>query len=101
MLANAIVVPLAVGVGSLTGSRVIALTAVIGWLTIATQLLLNISSLGHARDALLAPALTQLMPVTGGDTSVTMATGIAIVVLIAWALIPTVIGGWRTQTRDA
>ena len=41
-LSNAIVVSLAVGIGSLTGSRGVTLTAVIGWQMVATQLLLNV-----------------------------------------------------------
>jgi hypothetical protein len=98
--ANAIVVSLAVAVGSITGSRALTLTAVIGWMTIATQLLLNVTSLGSARDALLTPALGQLMPVQP-PTDLTMATGVAVVVVVAWALIPAAIGAWRTVRQDA
>jgi hypothetical protein len=102
-LANVVVVALSVGVGSLTGSRALTLTAVIGWQAIVTNLLVNVSSLGSARDALLTPALTQIMPLKGGggDTPVLMATGIAVVVIGAWLVVPQLVGGWRTQTRDA
>jgi hypothetical protein len=101
-LANVAVTALAVGVGSLTGSRSLTLTAVIGWQAILTNLLANVTSLGSARDALLTPALSQIMPLKGGgDNQVVMATGIALVVICAWLLIPQLVGAWRTETRDA
>ncbi len=102
-LANVVVVALAVGVGSLTGSRALTLTAVIGWQAIVTNLLVNVSSLGSARNALLTPALTQIMPLNLGssDHPVIMATGVAVVVICAWLVIPQLVGAWRTRTRDA
>jgi hypothetical protein len=100
-MANIVVVALAVGVGSLTGSRAVTLTAVIGWLAIVTNILVNITSLGSARDLLLTPALTNLMPVGGGDGSVFMAAGTAVAVVCGWLLIPQLAGAWRTETRDA
>jgi hypothetical protein len=93
-------VSLAVAVGSITGSRALTLTAVIGWMTIATQLLLNVNSLGSARDALVTPALGQLMPVQP-PTDITMATGVAVAVVVAWAVVPAAIGAWRTMRADA
>ena len=100
VLANAVLVTLAVAVGSITGSRALTLTAVIGWFTIATQLLLNISSLGSARDALATPALGQLMPVES-PVSLAMGTGVAVAVVAAWAVVPAVLGAWRTVRQDA
>jgi hypothetical protein len=100
VLANAVIAGLAVGIGSMTGSRALTLTAVIGWQTIATQLLVNASSLGSARDALVSPALSQLMPVSGG-LDIKMATGIAVAVVVGWAIVPTALGAWRTRVRDA
>jgi ABC-type transport system involved in multi-copper enzyme maturation permease subunit len=100
-LANIAIVTFAVGVGSLTGSRAVTLTAVIGWQAIATNILLNISFLGSARDGLLTAGLTQLTPVTGDHQPVTMATGVAIVVILCWLVVPTLVGAWRTQTEDA
>jgi hypothetical protein len=99
-LASAIVVTLAVGIGSLTGSRAVTLTAVIGWQTVATNLLLNVTVLGSVRGGLLTASLAQLMPVRG-DIGVTVATGTAIAVLIGWIALPTVIGAWRSRTQDA
>jgi hypothetical protein len=100
ILANAIMVSLAVGVGSLTGSRAVTLTAVIGWQVVATQLLVNVSSLGSARDLLLTSSLSQLMPVPG-RLDIVMATGVAVAVLAGWFAIPAALGAWRTQTQDA
>jgi hypothetical protein len=102
-LANVVVTALAVGIGSLTGSRALTLTAVIGWQAILTNLLVNVSSLGSLRDALLTPALTQIMPLnmSSKDHSVIMATGVAVIVICSWLAIPQLLGGWKTRTRDA
>ncbi|HWD63570.1 MAG TPA: hypothetical protein VG405_00225 [Solirubrobacteraceae bacterium] len=101
LLCNAVVCAFAVGVGSPTGSRGATLVTVIGWQTVATELLLHIQSLGSARDALLTPGLGQLMPVPGDVAGISMAAGLAVAVVAAWAIVPTLIGGWRTQTTDA
>jgi ABC-type transport system involved in multi-copper enzyme maturation permease subunit len=100
-LANVAVAGVAVGVGSMTGSRAVTLTAVIGWQAILTSLLVNVKSLGSVRDALLTPALDQLLPVKGGRLDVVMAAGIAVVVICAWLVIPQALGAWRSQARDA
>ena len=102
-LANVAVSTLAVGVGSLSGSRALTLTAVIGWQAILTNILINVSSLGSARDALLTPALSNIEPLNLGssDNPVIMATGLAVAVICLWVVFPLVVGAWRTQTRDA
>ena len=100
-LANVTGAALAVGVGSLTGSRALTLTAVIGWQAIVTNLVINVKSLGSVRDALLTPALEQLIPVPGVRLDVVMAAGTAVIVVCAWLLIPQALGAWRTQARDA
>lgn len=91
---------LAAGVGSLTGSRALTLTMVIGLLTVVTQILQSITSLGSFRDVLPAVSLTELMPVHGG-IHLPVATGVAVAVVAAWLLIPTLAGAWRTHTMDA
>jgi hypothetical protein len=100
-VANVAVVAFAVGVGSLTGSRAVTLTGVIGWQTVATQLLVNVTSLGSARHGLLTPALAQLAPIPLDLAGVTMAGLTAWIVTIGWMVIPTAIGAWRTRTVDA
>jgi ABC-type transport system involved in multi-copper enzyme maturation permease subunit len=101
VVANALLVGFAVGVGSLTGSRAMTLTAVIGWQVVATSLLLNIGSLGSVRDGLLTAALQHLSPFPGDRGGVTMTTAVAVAVLCGWAMVPSAIGAWRTRTRDA
>ncbi len=100
VLANTILAILAVGVGSLTGSRALTLTAVIGWELVASQLLLNVTSLGAARDGVLSAALAQIIPINVRP-EVTMGTGIAIAVLVAWVAVPLIAGAWRTRARGA
>lgn len=99
LMANALIAAFAVGVGSLTGSRATTLTATFGWQVLATELLLNVTSLGSARDGLLTAAANQIAPFDFG--TVTMATGVAVAVLAGWLVVPAVVGAWRTQTRDA
>jgi ABC-type transport system involved in multi-copper enzyme maturation permease subunit len=101
LLCNAVVCAFAVGVGSLTASRGATLVAVIGWQTVATGLLMHIQSLGSARDWLLTAGLGQLMPGPDDIAGISMASGLAIVVVAAWAVVPTLVGGWRAQTTDA
>ncbi|HTX46204.1 MAG TPA: hypothetical protein VMD48_08005 [Solirubrobacteraceae bacterium] len=100
-LANVVVVAFAVGVGSLTSSRAVTLTGVIGWQTVATQLLVNVTSLGSARHGLLTPALAQLAPVRLDVAGVTMAAATGWIVTLCWLAVPTAIGAWRTRTVDA
>jgi hypothetical protein len=100
LMANALVAAFAVGVGSLTGSRAMTLTAVFGWQVLATQLLLNVPSLGSVRDGLLTAAANQVAPFDFTE-GLTMASGVAVAVLVAWLVVPTAVGAWRTSTRDA
>jgi hypothetical protein len=100
-LANVVVVAFAVGVGSLTGSRAVTLTGVIGWQTVATQLLVNVTSLGSARHGLLTPALAQIAPINLEVAGVTMAAATGWIVTACWLVVPTMIGAWRTRTVDA
>lgn len=99
-LANSLLATLAVGIGSVTGSRGVTLTALIGWELVATPIILNISSLGAVRDLPLATALGQVAPYSAG-TGVTMSVIVAVSVLAGWAALPALIGAWRTRRRDA
>ena len=101
VLANAAIVGLAVGVGSLTGSRAVTLVGVIGWLTVATQLLLRATALGSVRDGLQAAALGHLAPVSSGVADLQMPTGVAVAVVACWLAAPLACGAWRTVVRDA
>jgi hypothetical protein len=99
-LSNSILAALAVAVGSLTGSRGVTLTAVIGWQMVATPIILNVTSLGSVREVLLTSALGQVVPL-GSNAGVAMSTAVAVAVLAGWAVVPSVLGAWRTRNRDA
>jgi hypothetical protein len=114
VVATAVVTSLAVGVGSLTGSRSLTLTAVIGWQTIASTLLYAAVFLGSARDGVLLIALSHLRPgkhygspdspgSSGAlaDLDLPMATAVAVLVILAWTVVPTIAGAWRTRNQDA
>jgi hypothetical protein len=114
VLATAVVTTLAVSVGSFTGSRAITLTAIIGWETIATGILYLAAFLGAARDLVLMIALCRLLPVQavgtranpGSSNTLTnfklpMPVVAAVLVILAWVVIPAIAGAWRTRTRDA
>ncbi len=100
-LTGAVLVACTVGVGSLTGSRAVTLTAAIGWEVVASNLLLNAGFLGSARRGILSAALDNLAPISGVRPNVTMAEGLALIVLIVWTAAAIALGAWRTKTLDA
>jgi ABC-type transport system involved in multi-copper enzyme maturation permease subunit len=113
-LATASVTALSVGVGALTGSRALTLTAVIGWQTVAVPLLFSAGFLGSARDLLLPVAISHLRPGTAigtaahpGSTNalpayiLPMSAVAAVAVVLAWMVVPALAGAWRTRTMDA
>jgi ABC-type transport system involved in multi-copper enzyme maturation permease subunit len=99
-LSGSILAALAVAVGSVTGSRGVTLTALIGWQMVATPLIDNVTSLGAVRDVPLTSALGQIVPV-GSGVGVAMSTAVAVAVLAGWATLPALLGAWRTRRRDA
>jgi hypothetical protein len=114
VLATTVVTVLSVGVGSLTGSRSLTLTAVIGWQTAATTLLYSAAFLGPLRQGLLSVALSHLRPGLAVGTRehpgssnalpglvLPMSTITAVLVLVAWMLIPVFAGARRVRTQDA
>ena len=105
---------LAVGIASLAGSRPVTLVAVIGWNTVATGILYLASFLGPLRDMVLLMALGGLFPgqqtgtrahpgssIALNNFKLPMPAAAAVLVILAWALIPAVLGAWRTSTQDA
>lgn len=112
VLATAVVATLAVGVASLTGSRSLTLTALMGWQLIGSQVLLLAGSLGSTRDGVLLAAIGHLRPGSRigapgfngallGAGDLPMAAAVTIFVILAWTVIPTIAGAWRTRTQDA
>lgn len=101
-LANAVVCVVAIGLGSLTGSRPGTITALVGWQLVLSPLLLRASSLGSIRRGLLDGVVQFLNPgPASGAPTVAMSVGVAIVVLALWIFVIPSLGAWRTQTRDA
>ena len=114
VLATVVQTTLAVGVASLTGSRSITLVAVIGWNTVATGILYLASFLGPVRDLVLLIALGGLFPgqqvgtrahpgssIALNNFKLPMPTAAAVLVILAWAVIPAFAGAWRVRTQDA
>ncbi len=94
---------IAVGLGSLTGSRAASLTALIGWQVIAGRLLALLTFLGAARDVIPNIALGALKPGAPlEDTNgLTMSSELAVLILAVWVIVWLGVGAWRTRTRDA
>lgn len=103
LAAQGVLCVIAVGLGSLTGSRAASLVTLIGWEVIAGRLLAMTTFLGNARDVIPNVALGALkpgepLPDTNG---LTMGVGLAVAVLVIWAVCWLGAGAWRTHTRDA
>jgi hypothetical protein len=102
LLANGFICIVAVGFASLTGSRPATLVTLIGWVLIASRLIVSISSLGRFRDIVPEAALSQLKPGRAlRDVPFTMSVELATAVLVVWIVLWTALGAWRTRTVDA
>ena len=103
LLANAVICVLAVGLASLTGSRAVTLTALIGWELVVSPQLVTAASLGSARNMLVDGALLRIEPgpVPNGTPHLAMSIGAVILVLVLWPLAATVLGAWSTRVREA
>jgi hypothetical protein len=97
----------ALGLASLLGSRAQTIAILLAWRLAVTPILLSIGVLGVGRDIVPQAAFEQLAPngiadsVRQAGTSIPMATGTAVVVLLAWVAVALGLGAWRTVTRDA
>jgi hypothetical protein len=101
-LANGTVCIVAVGLASLLGSRPATITSLIGWQLVASPLLLQSSSLGWVRQVLLDGAFSEIKPgIRGGEPVIGMTIGAVVVAILAWTLIASLLGAWRTATQDA
>jgi ABC-type transport system involved in multi-copper enzyme maturation permease subunit len=107
LFATGILCVVAVGFSSLTGSRPAALTVLIGWQLVASRILENIESLGGSRKLVLSQAVAHFSPIDingghgpRGGATVTMSTGVAIVVSLVWIAVFVGLGAWRTRTMD-
>lgn len=96
VLANSAATALALGVGSLTASRALTLTAVIGWQTIGIQLIAREVS---DPQFLLSTALGHFSPVPLVAGTIGELTALA--VIAAWTVLPMLAGARRTATLAA
>jgi hypothetical protein len=94
---------LGLGVSSALGSRGTTIGVVLGWQIVAAPLLLQIKTLGSLREGLHGAATERLEPAAllSGNPTVAMSIAAAVVVIIAWTVLPLALGAWRTCTRDA
>jgi len=113
-LATIVQTTLAVGISSLTGSRSVTLITVIGWNTIATSILYLATFLGSVRDLVLMMALGSLSPgqqvgshahpgssIALDNFKLPMPAAVAVLIILAWAVLPAAAGALRTRTLDA
>jgi hypothetical protein len=94
----------AVGVSSLIGSRAPSITVLLAWQLLVSQLLVQVSFLGHVRDALLLAANQHFAPagILGSRTGYSASSAvIATLVVAAWVGVALAAGAWRTRTIDA
>jgi hypothetical protein len=103
LVANAVVCVLAVGLASLTRSRAIALTVLIGWELVISPRLVDSAGLGSARNVLIDGALLRIEPGPNppGSPHLSMSILAVFAVLVLWPLVATALGAWRTRNRDA
>jgi ABC-type transport system involved in multi-copper enzyme maturation permease subunit len=106
LLATGVLCVVAMGFASLINSKPASIIALIAWQLVASALIVSISSLGSARDAVLSQALSHFSPLSLDDggrhgTTVTMAGGTALLVVILWLFVILGLGAWRTRTMDA
>ena len=101
LLANGALCVVATGLASLIGSRTATVTALIGWQLVASPILLQASSLGNSRYALLDGAFSQIKPgLRGGEPVIGMSTAAVVVCIVLWLAVPAALGAWRTVRQD-
>jgi hypothetical protein len=102
LLVDGAVCVVAVGLASLTGSRPATVTALIGLELVVSPLLLQSSSLGSVRRALLDSSVLHLAPtVSDGTPVVPESLFVALLVMVLWLAVAAGLGAWRTSTMDA
>ncbi len=98
-----IVYVIALGLGSLVGTRAATISILIAYLLPVQAILRNISVLGRARDGLLSVAVERISPLPPPDPHdmINMSLATSLIVLAFWVAIFGGLGLWRTRTRDA
>ena len=96
-LATTLAFLLALGLSSLLDSRATSIGVLLAWQLAVAPLLLQT---GKVDPVLLGAAVKRLEP-GAGSASASISLPTAIVVIVAWTVVPLTAGAWRTQTRDA
>jgi ABC-type transport system involved in multi-copper enzyme maturation permease subunit len=96
---------LATGVICVVAVAFASIIALIAWQVVASPLLVSITALGRARAGVLSQAIAHFSPVHvdggGRGASVSLSSGTAVLVLLAWIALFCALGAWRTSTMDA
>jgi ABC-type transport system involved in multi-copper enzyme maturation permease subunit len=102
LLSASIVYVLALGLGSLLGSRGATISVLIAYLIPVQGILHVIGALGKSRDALLSVAMEGLSPLPPSDTGnlIIPSHMTSVIVLALWVAIFGGLGLWRARTRD-
>lgn len=91
---------LAVGLTAFMSSRV-AVGVLLAWTAIAARILLQVDSLGRARQAIDVAAAEHFAPLHAVAPRLAISGGVAAVVLVVWAVVPLAAGRWWTARADA
>ncbi len=92
----------ALGIGSLLGSRATTLGLVIPLQVVIAPALQDAKALGWVRDLILGVATRQLAPFGAGPAGAASMSAVAVLFVVgAWLLVTLGLGAWRTATRDA
>ncbi|MEV0401975.1 hypothetical protein [Actinoallomurus sp. NPDC050550] len=93
---------LAVGLSSLLSSRSLAIGLLLCWNLALARVLEHATSFGTLRELLPNAAGERLIPASVGGTHVVpMSVVTAVAVLLAWVIVASLAGAWRTTRRDA
>lgn len=104
---GALNVTVSLGVAALLGSRAFAIGLLVAWQLAGARIIDRITALGDWRaltptistDRLL-PGSTDAITLSPVDT-VTVSLAAAAVVIVAWMVVATALGAWRTATQEA
>jgi ABC-type transport system involved in multi-copper enzyme maturation permease subunit len=94
---------IAFGLGSFTSSRAATISILIAYLLPVQGILLHITVLGKARDALLSVAIGGLSPFpsVARNDPILISHTTSLIVLALWVGVFSGLGLWRARTRDA
>jgi ABC-type transport system involved in multi-copper enzyme maturation permease subunit len=103
LFSTSVVFLVALGLGSLLGSRAAAISVLIAYLLPVQGILHAIDALGKSRDALLSVAVEGLSPLPPANARdvILISHTTSLIVLALWTGVAISLGLWRTRTRDA